>query len=409
MTADLNTLRNATRGTARVAHLNNCGASLPPDLVVDAVVAHLRSEEEYGPYEAAAMSGDRTTAVYRGAAKLIGCDPLEIAFCDSASRAFNVLVYSLRLKAGDRILVSPLEFGSGLIALQHVAERSGAVLEVLPSDGDGRVLVDSLEQILSSGRPPALVAITHAAAHSGSVNPGHEIGRLVKQAGAFYIVDACQSIGQMPISVDYLMCDALTATGRKWLRGPRGTGFLFVKKGVSELIDPVTSDLVTADYLFSPDESSGSRLRIRPDARRFELWERSIAGCIGLGVALEYLLELISHNAAVYDSILQLAQYAADQLRAIDGVDVWAPTRAQSGVIGFLIRGYTPAEVKAACASHRISISTMAEYDAPLDFHRIGSSAVCRMAAHYFNQRDEIDQFIRVMRDLTAKVSPTFP
>jgi len=400
MKAELRTPRDAAQGAAQLIHLNNCGASLPPDVVVQSVINHIRSEQQLGPYEAAAIAADRCQAVYRHAAQLIGCDPSEIAFCDSGSRALNVLVYSLRLSAGDRILISPLEFGSGVVALQHVAERSGAKLEVLPADSEGRVLTDGLEQALSHGKPPALVVITHAAAHSGSVNPVREIGRLVKAAGAFYIVDACQSVGAMPVSVDQLQCDALTVTGRKWLRGPRGTGLLYVRRGVSEAIDPVTSDLVTADYLFEPDRANSSRLRIRTDAHRFELWERNVAGFIGLGTALEYLLSLISSNPEIYDRILKVAQYAADQLHTIDEVEVWAPRKAQSGVLGFVVPGFTASAVKNACASCNINISTMSNYDAPLDFRRRGCSTVCRIGVHYFNSIEEIDQFICIIRNL---------
>jgi selenocysteine lyase/cysteine desulfurase len=399
MNIEISRLRNDTRAAARVVHLNNCGASLPPSIVVDAVVSHLKAEEDLGPYEAASVAGERTTALYRAAATSIGCKESEIAFCDSASRAWNVLVYSLRLKAGDRVLVSPLEFGSGLIAVQHAAERAGAKVEVLPADAEGSVILQDLKKVLS-GRPPALVAITHAAAHSGSVNPVREIGEMVKTVGSFYLIDACQSLGQMPISVDSFRCDALTATGRKWLRGPRGTGFLYVRNGISELIDPVTSDLVTTDYLIEPDAETCTRLKIRPDARRFELWERSIAAAIGLGVALEYLLELTSINHDIYDRILELAQYAADQLRRVDGVSVWAPSRAQSGVVGFAVRGRAPADVRAACSRDGINISTMSAWDAPLDFSRRKTAMACRIAPHYFNAHEEIDHFLRVIRNL---------
>lgn len=409
MNIDLRRLREDTRGVSKVIHLNNSGASLPPNVVVDAVVSHVRTEEEMGPYEAAALSTERAAALYTAAATLIGCTEQEIAFCDSASRAWNVLLYSLRLKKGDRILVSPLEFGSGLVALQHIAERSGATVEVLPADAEGRVLCNELYRTLS-GKRPALVAITHAAAHSGSVNPINEIGAMVKDIGAFYVVDACQSVGQMQVCVDESNCDALTATGRKWLRGPRGTGFLYVRKTVSESIDPITSDLVSADYSLEPYHDTRSHLRIRSDARKFELWERNVAAAIGFGVAIEYLLELISnYGEAIYERIVSLAQYTAERLREINHVDVWAPPRAQSGVVGFLPRDHDAAALKAACFKAGINISTMSKWDAPLDFERRGASTVCRVAPHYFNDLGEIDRFVEVVRDCALNRSISLP
>jgi selenocysteine lyase/cysteine desulfurase len=396
---DIDKARRETRGTSRVAHLNNCGASLPPDAVVDAIVQHLNAERDLGPYEAAAAYGDAMTRLYDAAASLIGCEPEEIAFCDSATRAWNVLVYSLPLHKGDRILVSPIEFGSALIAVQHVAERCGAEVEILPADENGRIRVDQFERSLARGQP-RLVAVTHAAAHSGAVNPVEDIGQLAKKAGAFYLVDACQSLGQMPVSVNALHCDALTATGRKWLRGPRGTGFLYVRKEAAASIDPVTVDLVTADYLSRADDATGSHLRIRPDTRKFELWERSIAAAIGLGVALQYCLDLTTDDDTAYRCVRDLAQYTVDRLRELATVRVWAPPRAESGVVGFTMEGLEPKAIKAACAGRAINISTMADYDAPLDFARRSSSGVCRVAPHYYNTTSEVDAFMDAIRNL---------
>jgi cysteine desulfurase len=307
-----------------------------------------------------------------------------------------MLVYSLPLKAGDRIFVSPVEFGSAIIAVQHLAERIGATVEILPGDEHGRIRVEELEAIFAM-RPPSLVAITHAAAHSGGVNDVRAIGRIAKAAGAFYLVDACQSLGQMRLSVDELQCDALTATGRKWLRAPRGTGFLYVRRSAAERINPVTADLVTADYFSSADQATGSHLKIRSDTRKFEVWERSVAGAIGLGVALAYLLELTVDDT-IFTRVQSLAQYTIDGLREIPGVRIWGPMRAESGVIGFTVDDVEPKTVKSACAERGINISTMADYDAPLDFERRRSVGVCRVAPHYYNTTAEIDAFVETIR-----------
>jgi cysteine desulfurase / selenocysteine lyase len=393
---DLHQVRLDTGGSAGVTHLNNCGAALPPECVVDAVIQHLRAECEIGPYEAATAASQAASRLYDAAAALIGCDPAEIAFCDSATRAWNVLLYSLRLKRGDLVLVSPIDFGGGLSAVQHVAERAGADVEILRADDYGRACLDDLSRLVSA-RAPALVAITHTAAHSGVVNDVASIGRIVKEAGALYIVDACQAVGQMAVSVDDLRCDGLTATGRKWLRGPRGTGFLYVRRSVAELIDPVTTDLLTANYSAYPDEATGSRLKIRSDARKFEVSERSVAGAIGFGVALQYLLDLTQDGHAAYERIQHLAQFTIDRLSEISRVELWPPPRAESGIVGFTVEGVTPETVKATCAAAGINISTMAGYNAPLDFARRSRFGVCRVAPHYYNTEAEIDAFIETI------------
>ncbi len=391
---DWKALREETRGVNHVTHLNNSGAALPPAPVVDAVIEHLRLEERIGPYEAAAAHTAQGAAVYDNAAQLVGCQPTEIAFCDSASRAWNSLVYSLPLKDGDLILTSRIEFGSGLIALQHAAERSGARVIEVPSDDHGVMDLDALDSLLD--RDPVLVAVTHAAAHSGAVNPVEAIGQRVERSSALYIVDACQSVGQMSIDVATVRCDALTATGRKWLRGPRGTGFLYVSSQLAATIDPVTSDLVTTDYLFTP--SRGSLLEIRSDSRKFELWERSIAGTIGLATAIEYAMRI--GLPAIANRVTNLSQILADGLRSSGKLDLWGPSRVESGIVSFGATKSSASRIKDACAAASINVSTMAVWDAPLDFNARHAEVCIRLAPHYYNTEEEVQRAVSVVTNV---------
>ena len=392
---DWSALRADTRGCEQVTHLNNSGAALPPSVVVDSVVNHLRLEESLGPYEAAATKAAEASRLYSAAAEIIGGRPNQIAFCDSASRAWNTIVYSLPLAEGDVILTSRIEFGSGLIALQHVAERVGARLVEVPSDGLGVVDVDALDNLMA-GTTPSVIAVTHAAAHSGAVNPVEAIGQRANAAGSMFLVDACQSIGQMSVDVSAIGCDALTATGRKWLRGPRGTGFLYVSSELIENIDPISSDLVTADYLIEGEH--GSHLRFRTDGKKFELWERSIAGAIGLGVAIDYLAGIGVPD--VQSRIRYLTQIIIDGLADIPAITLWTPSEAVSGVVGFVVADMAPDDFKQMCADQRINISTMADWDAPLDFAAMGATQCIRVAPHYYNDESEIGRFIELVRSI---------
>jgi cysteine desulfurase/selenocysteine lyase len=379
-------LRSETPGAQRTAHFNSCGAALPPTTVVEAQIGHLKLEASIGGYEAAATS-TKKNSIYASAAQLIGCSEAEIAFTDSASRAWNVFVYSLSLRPGDEILTSRIEFGTNLISLQHVAERSGAKLRILDPMPDGTVDVSDLSRRLSERTK--LVAITHAAAHFGGVNPVEEIGALLAGFNALYLVDACQSVGQMQVDVSRIRCHALTATGRKWLRGPRGSGFLYVREGVSEAIDPVLSDLVTADLLLDQHDNI-TGITFGPDARRFELWERNVAGEIGLGVAIQYLLSVGLDFA--HKRIKQLSDLVKERLSDVPHITVIEASGGDSGLIGVVSAERSLNDVKRYLADHGVSVSTMADYHAPLDFAARGLESVLRIAPHYYNTEADVDK-----------------
>ena len=284
-TFDIERARRDTPGTANVAHLNNAGAALPPTQVIDAVVAHLHREAEIGGYEAAAEAHEQVEHTYAAIARLIGCQTSEIAIVENATRAWDMAFYGLSFAPGDRILTARAEYSSNVIAFLQVAARTGAVVEVVDNDESGQLSVEDLRRRLADDSGPVkLVAVTHVPTQGGLVNPAEDIGVATREARVPYLLDACQSIGQLPVDVDQIGCDFLSATGRKYLRGPRGTGFLYVRRAMIEHLEPPFLDLHAATWT-APD-----RYEIRPDARRFENWETNYATKIGLGVAVDYAL-----------------------------------------------------------------------------------------------------------------------
>ncbi len=281
MTFDLVRARAETPGVIHIAHLNNAGASLAPKPVIDAVMDHLRLESEVGPYEAAERAQEAVEYGHAAVAALLNCDSQEVAMFDSASRAWGMALSSLPLRAGDRVLISPMEYGSCYLSLLHLARRRGVRVEVLPVLADGLVCMEELRARLDER--VKLIAMTHVPTHDGLVYPVALIGQVAREHGIPFLVDACQSVGQIPVDVKEIGCDMLVGAGRKYLRGPRGTGFLFVRRQLAEQLMPAVVGLDGVEWAVEG-------YRFAPAARRFDTWETNCAARIGLGVAIDYAL-----------------------------------------------------------------------------------------------------------------------
>jgi cysteine desulfurase/selenocysteine lyase len=382
MTIDVEQARRDTPGCRRVAHLNNAGAALPPSVVTEAVTGHLSLEAEIGGYEAEAAAAGALHRTYAALAELIGCAPSEIALMENATRAWDMAFYALSFSPGDRILTARAEYASNFIAFLQVAARSGARVEVVENDGHGQVSVEEMRRRMDSD--VALVAITHVPSHGGLVNPAAEIGALARQAGVPYLLDACQSVGQMPIDVRELGCDILSAAGRKFLRGPRGTGFLYVSSRLAERLDPPFLDLHSATWT-GPEEYV-----LQPGARRFETWESYVAGRIGLGVAADYALAW--GLAPIEERVRGLAETLRSMLRDRPGVEVHDPGVRRSGIVTFRVAGVPAAEVQRRLAAAGVNTSVSLVEHARIDLAWRRLPDLVRASVHYYNTEDELQR-----------------
>jgi len=390
---DVERARRETPGATRVVHLNNAGAALPPTPVTDAVIDHLRRESEMGGYEAAEAAAEQVEHTYAAIARLIGCRVDEVAVIENATRAWDMAFYGLSFAPGDRILTARAEYASNVIAFLQVAKRTGAVVEVVENDESGQLSITDLQRRLTDGgKPVKLVAITHVPTQGGLVNPAEEVGAVTREAGVPFLLDACQSIGQLPVDVDRIGCDLLSATGRKFLRGPRGTGFLYVRRAFLDRIEPPFLDLHAATWT-APDS-----YEIRPDARRFENWETNYAAKIGLGVAVDYAMSW--GLEAIEARVTGLADRLRETLTSLPGVSVHDQGRRRCGIVTFTVEGVPAEKVQQRLADHGVNVSVSLVDYARLDLPTRGLPDLVRASVHYYNTEEELD---RLTRSLPAR------
>jgi cysteine desulfurase / selenocysteine lyase len=393
MSIDVERARADTPACERVTHLNHAGASLTPRQVLDAQVEWLRAEAETGGYELADQRADHRQRTYDEVAALLGAGNDEIALVENATFAWHQAFWSLPLRPGDRILTCTVEYASSYVSYLQAQRRRGVAVEVIPDDEHGQVSIDALARLLDdgdagggdSGRGPVgLVAVTHVPTNGGVVNPVEDVGRLCRAAGVPFLLDACQSVGQLPVDVEAVGCDFLAATGRKFLRAPRGTGFLYARRSRFETMDPAFLDLLGAEWV-APD-----RYELRPDARRFENWESNQAAIAGLREAVAYARSW--GLDAIADRVGHLAEALRARLADVPGVAMHDLGTRRSGIVTFTKDGHPAGEIKEALAGQGINVSVSEPSSTRLDADRRHLPPLVRASVHYLTTEAELDR-----------------
>ncbi len=394
-TLDVAAERAATPGCATVVHLNSAGAALPTAATLATVVAHLELEATTGGYEAAAAVSDRIAGVAASAAALLGARPDEVALTGSDTEGWTKALWGLALgdglPSGRRILVDRQSYDSHYLGLLQVCEVTGASIDVVPAVEDGTIDLDALAAELAVG-DVALVSATHVGTHRGLVNPVAQVGDRCRAADVPFFLDACQSMGQLPVDVGRIGCAVATATGRKWLRGPRGTGLLYVRSDLVGSLRPTGLDGTSACW------EDADHYRLSPGVTRFTPFESPVALHLGLGTALDHALAL--GIDAIAARVGTVAEHLRDALASVDGVVVHDGGARRSGIVTFTAAGASPHGVKAAASAAGINVSVTEAGAARFDMGGARPETVVRASPHYVSTEEECARLVEVVADL---------
>jgi monomeric sarcosine oxidase len=386
--------RSRTPGCATGHHFNAAGAALPTVETVSAITGYLRRESLIGGYEAATAAKPQFDAIYGLAAELLGARPQEIALVESATAGWQRAVLALRLGAGDRVLAARSSYVSSALQLLALRREKGVLIEVVESGPDGRVDLDALARSLHAG-PVALVTAAHVPTTSGLVEPAEQIGALCRAHGVPFLLDATQSVGHLPVDVRAIGCDILVTTGRKFLRGPRGTGLLYVTEALlAGGLEPVAPDVRGAVWTGERDWT------LAPDATRFELWEAAHALRLGLGQALSDLRALGVGRVA--DRLGILGDALRTTLSGVPGVRVTDPPAAHGAIVTFAVNGRPAHEVQAELARRGVHVVSVPASHGRWDLDARGLNAVVRSSAHIYNNDADVHALGEAVREISA-------
>jgi selenocysteine lyase/cysteine desulfurase len=360
-----------------------------PAPVLAAIRAHLELEAHMGGYEAADRVAGEVAAVYDAVAQLLDTTPGNVAITENATASFQQALSSVPFRPGDVLLTTTNDYVSNQIQYLSLERRMGIEVVRAPDRPDGGVDPLAMAELIHRRRP-RLVAVTHVPTSSGLVQDVTAVGEICRSEGVLYLVDACQSVGQMAVSVAELRCDFLSGTARKFLRGPRGVGFLYVSDRVLDSdLEPLFPDLRGADWvddrLYQP----------APDARRFENWEFPYALVLGFGAAVRYALEVGLEAAAV--RARALAGRLREGLSSLRGVQVLDRGAELCAIVTAAVPAWTARELMLDLRREAIHTSVLTREAAVLDFDDKGVEDALRLSPHYYNTDEEVDRVLSAL------------
>ncbi|MEM9884296.1 MAG: aminotransferase class V-fold PLP-dependent enzyme [Bacteroidota bacterium] len=386
-------LRKETPACQHKIHLNNAGASLSPTPVLAAIRAYFDLEARTGGYEAAALKADEIVHFYDVLAQFLHTKAHNIAFTTNATDAYAKALSSIPFQRDDVILTTDHDYVSNQIAFLYLQQRVGIKIIHAAKRPDGAVAVDSMESLIQKYRPK-LVAVTHVPTNAGVVQDVYTIGKICAEQNTLYLVDACQSVGQLEVNVAEMQCDFLSATFRKFLRGPRGTGFLYVSDKVLErALTPIFPDLQGAEWI------ARDKYVLQKSAKRFEYWERNFANVLGAKTAVEYALQI--GMPVIEKRVKSLASYTQNTLSQLKDFQVLDRSDDLCGIITLHSPKFTWQHLKQHLINQHFNVSVAVKSGAWIDFEEKGVDWALRISPHYYNTAQEIDLLFDFLSNLS--------
>lgn len=389
---DLAKVRNETPGCSQKIHFNNAGASLMPNVVVEAIQKYIALEATTGGYETEDLKAKEIKGFYESLGLLINCQPGNIAFTSSATNSFARALSCIPFREGDSILLANEDYISNQLAFLSLQKRFGLKIIRAASLPEGGVDVKDMKRLMDIHHPK-LVSLTHVPTNTGLVQPIEEVGKLCRERNLLYLVDACQSVGQLPIDVKNIHCDFLSATFRKFLRGPRGAGFLFVSDNVlKQNLEPMFIDMRGAHWM------EVNHYVPQADASRFEDWEFPYALLMGSKVGVDYALSIgienIENRNKMLRTIIREGIAAIPTLRLLD------KGKRLSSIVTLQIPKWKPVEFMEALRKRNINTSISYREYGLIDFTNKGVDWALRISPHYFNTEEEIGLLMNALKEL---------
>jgi len=384
--------RADTPGCAHRNHLNNAGAGLMPRPVVDAIRNHISLESEIGGYEAESARQGAIDAVYGDIGSLVSARARNMAIVANATAGFVQSMSAFDLTSDDVVVTSKCDYVSYQISFLSLAKRCGVRVQHVPDLPEGGIDPDALRDALRRTRA-RLVHVSWVPTNSGIVQDVAAVGAVCREAGVPFVLDACQAIGQIPIDVNRIQCDYLSVTARKFLRGPRGIGFMYASdEALARGDHPLFVDMRGARW------TAVDRYELVDSAQRFEDWEFPHALVLGLGAAARYARAVGVETAS--QRAFRLAAQLRHELETIGGVRVLDRGKEQCAIVTFDVRGRYASELVAELARRGVNSTASLRWYGLIDFTEKGTTAAVRLSPHYYNTEGEIESAIGHLREI---------
>lgn len=372
--------------------LDNAATTQKPQAVIDAT-SHFYAHDNSNIHRAAHTLAARATDAFESGREKVrqfigAADTKEIVFLRGTTEAINLVAQSYgrqNIGAGDEILITTIEHHANIVPWQLLAQQTGAVLRVAPVNDRGELILDQFAALLS-GRTK-LVSITHVANSLGTVNPIEEIIALSHAYGVPVLVDAAQSTPHTPVNVQALDADFLVFSGHK-VFGPTGIGALY---GKAELLEAMP-----------PWQGGGHMIRdvsfaktVYQDApEKFEAGTPDIAGVVGLGAALDYLMQVGMPAIAAYEH--DLLAYATEAIQSVKGLRLIGTALHKASVLSFTIAGHDPEKIGEHLDRHGIA-ARAGHHCAQPALRRFGVEKTVRASLAFYNTRQEVDALVKAL------------